>query len=60
MKGSFTFQMKVFFPLCVIVGVVMETSKRTGNVFVKTVAGVVGGQSLTAAAAMSSTGRRSR
>jgi hypothetical protein len=61
MKGSFTFQLKVFFPLCVIVGVVIETSKRAGNGFVKTSAMAVGGQSLLAAAtAMSSPGRRSR
>jgi len=40
-----------FFPLFVIVGVIMETSKRAGNGFVKTSALAVGGQSLLAAAA---------
>jgi hypothetical protein len=61
LKGSCTFHMKVFFPVCVTVGVVMETSKRVGNGFVKTSAVAVGGQSLLAAAtAMSSPGRRSR
>jgi hypothetical protein len=60
-EGTFAFQMEVFFPLCVIVGVVKETSKRAGNGFVQTSALAVGGQSLPAAAtAMSSPGRRSR
>ena len=58
MMGRIAFQVKVFLPVCVNVGVVMETSKRAGNGFVKASAVTRGGQSLPAAAtAMSSPGR---